>query len=60
LISVSFLPRHCFSPLAFCTFAAASVCDRSTGMNFGDAILLVISVLLCGYLLYALLKAEEF
>lgn len=29
-------------------------------MNFGDTILLVISVLLCGYLLYALLKAEKF
>ena len=29
-------------------------------MTFGDAALLVISILLCGYLLYALLKAEEF
>jgi K+-transporting ATPase KdpF subunit len=29
-------------------------------MNTGDAILLIICVLLCGYLLYALLKAEEF
>jgi K+-transporting ATPase KdpF subunit len=29
-------------------------------MTFGDGILLLISVLLCGYLLYALLKAEEF
>jgi K+-transporting ATPase KdpF subunit len=29
-------------------------------MTLGDGILLVISVLLCGYLLYALLKAEEF
>lgn len=29
-------------------------------MTFVDAALLVISVLLCGYLLYALLKAEEF
>ena len=29
-------------------------------MTFGDAALLIISVLLCGYLLYALLKAEEF
>jgi len=60
LISVSLSPLRCFSPLAFCTFAAVSVCDRSASMNFGDAILLVISVLLCGYLLYALLKAEEF
>ena len=29
-------------------------------MKLGDAALLVICVLLCGYLLYALLKAEEF
>ena len=29
-------------------------------MTLGDAALLMISVLLCGYLLYALLKAEEF
>jgi K+-transporting ATPase KdpF subunit len=29
-------------------------------MTFGDAALLVVCVLLCGYLLYALLKAEEF
>lgn len=29
-------------------------------MSAGNAILLVICVLLCGYLLYALLKAEEF
>jgi K+-transporting ATPase KdpF subunit len=29
-------------------------------MSFGNAILLLITVLLCGYLLYALLKAEEF
>jgi len=29
-------------------------------MTIGDAALLVICVLLCGYLLYALLKAEEF
>jgi K+-transporting ATPase KdpF subunit len=29
-------------------------------MTFGDAVLLVISALLCGYLLYALLRAEEF
>jgi K+-transporting ATPase KdpF subunit len=31
-----------------------------TGMSLGNAILLFISVLMCGYLLYALLKAEEF
>jgi K+-transporting ATPase KdpF subunit len=30
-----------------------------TGMSLGNAILLFISVLMCGYLLYALLKAEE-
>ena len=29
-------------------------------MTFGDAALLMICFLLCGYLLYALLKAEEF
>jgi K+-transporting ATPase KdpF subunit len=29
-------------------------------MTLGDAALLVICTLLCGYLLYALLKAEEF
>jgi K+-transporting ATPase KdpF subunit len=29
-------------------------------MNAGDVILLAICALLCGYLLYALLKAEEF
>jgi K+-transporting ATPase KdpF subunit len=29
-------------------------------MHVSDAILLLICVLLCGYLLYALLKAEEF
>ena len=29
-------------------------------MTLGDAILLVISLLLCGYLFYSLLKAEEF
>jgi K+-transporting ATPase KdpF subunit len=29
-------------------------------MTFADAGLLVICVFLCGYLLYALLKAEEF
>ena len=29
-------------------------------MTLGDGILLVTSILLCGYLFYALLKAEEF
>jgi K+-transporting ATPase KdpF subunit len=29
-------------------------------MSLANAILLLISILLCGYLLYALLKAEEF
>ena len=29
-------------------------------MSLGNAILLFISVLMCGYLLYALLKAEEY
>lgn len=29
-------------------------------MTLGDSILLIISIVLCGYLFYALLKAEEF
>ena len=29
-------------------------------MTLGNGILLVISIVLCGYLLYSLLKAEEF
>lgn len=29
-------------------------------MTLGDATLLIISIVLCGYLLYALLRAEEF
>ena len=29
-------------------------------MKLGDAVLLIISIALCGYLFYALLKAEEF
>ena len=29
-------------------------------MNLGNILLLAICALLCGYLLYALLKAEEF
>ncbi len=29
-------------------------------MNAANAVLLVVCVLLCGYLLYALLKAERF
>jgi K+-transporting ATPase KdpF subunit len=29
-------------------------------MTLGNAILLVISIAVCGYLLYALLKPEEF
>lgn len=29
-------------------------------MTLGDGILLIISIFLCGYLFYALLKAEEF
>jgi K+-transporting ATPase KdpF subunit len=33
---------------------------RSDAMTFGNAALLVICALLFGYLLYALLKAEEF
>lgn len=29
-------------------------------MTLGDGVLLIICIALCGYLLYALLKAEEF
>jgi len=29
-------------------------------MSVGNAVLLIIAVAVCGYLLYALLKAEEF
>ena len=29
-------------------------------MTLGNAILLIISIVLCGYLFYSLLKAEEF
>jgi K+-transporting ATPase KdpF subunit len=29
-------------------------------MNLGNVLLLIICVFLCGYLLYALLKAEDF
>ena len=29
-------------------------------MTLADSILLIISIVLCGYLFYALLKAEEF
>ncbi len=29
-------------------------------MTLGDGILLVISIVVCGYLFYALLRAEEF
>lgn len=29
-------------------------------MTLSDAVLLIISIALCGYLVYALLKAEEF
>ena len=34
--------------------------ERSELMSVGNAVLLVICALLLGYLLYALLKAEEF
>ena len=29
-------------------------------MTLGNGILLIVSIILCGYLFYALLKAEEF
>jgi K+-transporting ATPase KdpF subunit len=38
----------------------ASCSEKDVLMNVANAILLVICALLCGYLLYALLKAEEF
>jgi len=39
---------------------AASYSEKEGLMNIANAMLLVICALLCGYLLYALLKAEEF
>jgi K+-transporting ATPase KdpF subunit len=44
----------------FFTYADASCSKKDDLMNVANAILLVICALLCGYLLYALLKAEEF
>jgi K+-transporting ATPase KdpF subunit len=41
-------------------FEAASCSEKDVLMNVANAILLVICALICGYLLYALLKAEEF
>jgi K+-transporting ATPase KdpF subunit len=41
-------------------FAAANGCDRSEFMAAGNLLLLIICAALFGYLLYALLKAEEF
>jgi K+-transporting ATPase KdpF subunit len=40
--------------------AGASACDEGNAMNLWNVLLLVVCILLCGYLLYALLKAEEF
>jgi len=44
-----------------------SLCSRlrtfatgETRMTLGNGILLILSIILCGYLFYALLKAEEF
>jgi K+-transporting ATPase KdpF subunit len=38
----------------------ASCSEKEGLMNAANAVLLVICALICGYLLYALLKAEEF
>ena len=48
------------SRLPFCTSARANGCARSELMNIANAILLVVCALVCGYLLYALLKPEDF
>jgi K+-transporting ATPase KdpF subunit len=39
---------------------AANGYARSLLMNLGNVLLLLVCVLLCGYLLYALLKPEDF
>ncbi len=44
----------------FFTSGDASCWEKGVLMNVANAILLLICALLCGYLLYALLKAEEF
>ena len=41
-------------------FALVNDSDRNKQINAGNALLLIVSVLLLGYLLYALLKAEKF
>jgi K+-transporting ATPase KdpF subunit len=41
-------------------FAHASGLGLGDAMTLVDAALVVISILMCGYLLYALLKAEDF
>jgi len=41
-------------------FADVNCSEKDVPVNVANAILLVICALLCGYLLYALLKAEEF
>jgi K+-transporting ATPase KdpF subunit len=52
-------PRY-FLRWQFFTYADASCSEKDGLMNVANAILLAICALLCGYLLYALLKAEEF
>jgi len=49
-----------FSHSQFFTSGDASCSEKDGLMNVANAILLVICALICGYLLYALLKAEEF
>jgi K+-transporting ATPase KdpF subunit len=53
-------PQRYFSHWQFFTSGDASCSEKDELMNVANAILLVICALLCGYLLYALLKAEEF
>ncbi|PYT75750.1 MAG: K(+)-transporting ATPase subunit F [Acidobacteria bacterium] len=55
------LPQPHFSlRQGFSTYTAASALERGEAVSASDGILLVICALLLGYLLYALLKAEEF
>jgi len=60
MTSFLFWRRRCFSPWPFCTSGDASCSEKDGLMNVANAILLIVCALICGYLLYALLKAEEF
>ena len=55
------LPRQRrFSPQRSSTFTRASGCGREGAVSASDLILLAICAALLGYLLYALLNAEDF